>query len=267
MQIVRKILKILVWILIPLSIIVVGIIAQKNYFKSTISEVNVSIDYREKNDLNRFLTYEDINNFITTHYDSIKGNKIENINLEELQNDLTALPYIKNVNAYITLQAELKLQIQQRRAIIRIIDSDNNNYYLDDVGRIIPIKTKYPARVPICNGVIPNINFYTKNYTPEELDSIVDNTLLKDVFAIAKYLDKDTLLGLQIAQINIDINGEYTLIPLVSSHIIEFGEAKNIDRKFKKLKIFYKKGLGHHKWNIYKKISLKYKNQIVCTKY
>ncbi|MCK5846060.1 MAG: hypothetical protein KAG84_01365 [Bacteroidales bacterium] len=267
MQLVRKIVKILFWIIIPITIIVSGIITQQKYFNTQISDVDIDIDYKVKGDLNRFLTYEDINNFITTHYDSLRGNTIKNIDLEILQNDLIELPYIKDANAYTTMQGELKLQILQRRAIIRVIDNENNNYYLDDVGRIIPIKTKYPARVPVCNGTIPNIGFYTHNYSNKQLDSIVDNTILKDIFAIAKYIDNDTLMNMQIAQINIDINGEYTLVPLVSHHLIEFGKAEDIERKFRKLKIFYKKGLGHHKWDKYKKISLKYKNQIVCTKY
>jgi len=267
MQLVRKILRIFLWITIPVLVIVVGIIAKNKYFNTPIKDVKVEIDYRKKGDLNRFLTYEDITDFISRHYDSLEGKKIRNANLEEIQNNLIELPYIKDANAYTTLDGKINLQIKQRRAIIRVIDNDNNNYYLDDVGRIIPIRTRFPARVPICNGVIPNIGFYTKNYNNKELDSIVDNTILKDIFAMAKYIESDTLMKMQIAQINIDINGNFILIPLVSRHTIEFGKAENIEEKFKKLKLFYQKGIGHHKWSIYKTINLEYKNQIVCTKY
>jgi len=72
---------------------------------------------------------------------------------------------------------------------------------------------------------------------------------------------------MQIAQLDIDIRGDFTLTPIVSRHIIEFGKAENIEAKFNKLKLFYKEGLGHHKWSKYRKINLRYKNQIVCTKY
>ena len=267
MQLARKILRIFIWITIPVIVIVVGLIAQNKYFNMPIKDVKVEIDYRKKGDLNRFLTYEDITDFISRHYDSLQGKKINDANLEEIQNNLRELPYIKDANAYTTLDGRINLHIKQRRAIVRIIDNDNNNYYLDDVGRIIPIRTRFPARVPICNGIIPNIGFYTKNYSNKELDSIVDNTILKDIFAIAKYIESDTLMKMQIAQLNIDINGDFILIPLVSRHTIEFGKADNIEEKFKKLKLFYQKGIGHHKWSIYKTINLKYKNQIVCTKY
>lgn len=267
MQLALKIIKILVWALIPTAMVVVGIIAQNHYYNSPVKEVKVEINYREKGDLNRFLSYKDISSFINRNYDSIKGSPIKEINLEELQNGLEELPYIKAANAFATLDGEINLQIQQRRAIIRIIDVDDNNYYIDDMGRIIPIRTKFPARVPICNGMIPNIGFYTNNYSDKELDSIVNNTILKDIYAMAQYIDRDTLLNMQITQLNIDNNGEYILTPLVSSQIIEFGKARNIDEKFENLKLFYIKGLGHHKWTTYRKISLKYKNQIVCTKY
>ena len=267
MQLALKIIKILGWALIPTAMVVVGIIAQNNYYNSPVNEVKVEINYREKGDLNRFLSYDDISSFINRNYDSIKGSPIKDIDLENLQNSLEELPYIKAANAFATLDGKINLQIQQRRAIIRIIDVDDNNYYLDDMGRIIPIRTKYPARVPVCNGLIPNIGFYINNYSDKELDSIVNNTILEDIYKMAIYIDQDTLLNMQITQLNINNDGEYILTPLVSSQIIEFGKPKNIDAKFKKLKLFYTKGLGHHKWSIYRKISLKYKNQIVCTKY
>ncbi len=267
MKIINKIIRILVWVFIPVAIIAIGMIAQNNYYNTPINEVKIEINYREKGDLNRFLTYNDITNFINRNYDSLKGNTLINVNLEMLQNNLLELPYIKEVNAYSTINGNIKLQIQQRRAIVRIIDVDNNQYYLDDQRRIIPIRNKFPARVPVCNGLIPDIGFYTHNYSNKELDSIVDNTILKDIFAIAKHIDDDTLMTMQIAQIYVNNNGEFILTPLVSKHIIEFGKSEKISEKFDNLKLFYKQGLGHHKWSTYRKISLKYKNQIVCTKY
>jgi cell division protein FtsQ len=60
--------------------------------------------------------------------------------------------------------------------------------------------------------------------------------------------------------------GEFELIPRVGAHIIEFGKAEDIEEKFEKLWILYNEGFYNTGWNQYDKISLKYKNQAVCTK-
>jgi cell division protein FtsQ len=44
---------------------------------------------------------------------------------------------------------------------------------------------------------------------------------------------------------------------------IEFGTAENYEAKFNKLKMFYNKVLSQD-WSRYKKISIKYQDQIVC---
>jgi cell division protein FtsQ len=46
-----------------------------------------------------------------------------------------------------------------------------------------------------------------------------------------------------------------------------FGEAKDFEEKFEKLKTFYTEGLNKTDgWNKYSTINIKYKNQVVCTK-
>jgi len=59
---------------------------------------------------------------------------------------------------------------------------------------------------------------------------------------------------------------EFELIPRVGSQIIELGDAENLDEKFANLKLLYLDGFNKIGWNTYKRISLKYKNQVVCTK-
>jgi cell division protein FtsQ len=55
-----------------------------------------------------------------------------------------------------------------------------------------------------------------------------------------------------------------TLYPQMGKQIIEFGMATDIESKFRKLKIFYKKILPVKGWNRYSKISLAYQDQIIC---
>ncbi len=262
----RKIVNIVMWVSLVVVILVVGFLAKNHYNNTPVKALKVEINYSENGESNRFLTYEDINTFVRHRYDSLKGRKIKDIDLEQIENDLLDIPYVKNANLYETIDGQVQMRIKQRKAIVRIIDALGDQFYLDDEAHILPIRSFFPAHVLICNGFIGNIGFYSKHYSGSKMDSIVNNSILKEIYNMAKYINNDNMLRHQIVQMNVDINGEFTLVPLVSNHIIKFGKADNIDAKFTKLKLFYTEGLGHHRWNNYRVINLKYKNQIVCTK-
>ena len=73
-------------------------------------------------------------------------------------------------------------------------------------------------------------------------------------------------LKAQIEQVYVDKTGEFELFPRVGNHIIVFGNAEDIDKKFERLLIFYRNGLSKTGWNKYNVINIKYENQVVCSK-
>jgi cell division protein FtsQ len=86
------------------------------------------------------------------------------------------------------------------------------------------------------------------------------------VYKLAEFITNDKFWNSQIEQIYVNNNYEFELIPRVGSHIIELGRAEDLNEKFENLKILYLRGFNNLGWNQYEKISLKYKNQVVCTK-
>ncbi len=261
-----RILKILLWISLPILVVAVGIIAQNNSQNRKVNNLAIEINYNKNGETNRLLTYEDINTFVRHRYDSIIGRKVKDVDVEKMENDLLSMKYVKSANVYTTVDGQIQLRINQRKAIVRVINSLGDQFYIDEEGKILPIRSFFPAHVVVCNGNIPALGLYSNTYSEAESDSIINNSILKDIYKMALTIDHDSLLHKQIVQMNVDINGEFTLSPLVSNHIIKFGKAKDIKTKFNKLKLFYTDGLAHHRWNNYKIINLKYRNQIVCTK-
>jgi cell division protein FtsQ len=65
---------------------------------------------------------------------------------------------------------------------------------------------------------------------------------------------------------HLEENEDIILIPRVGYQQIVFGKPVNVEDKFRKLKLFYEKGISDKGWNNYSYINLKFKNQIVCTK-
>ena len=141
------------------------------------------------------------------------------------------------------------------------------SYYLDENGFIMPLSQNYTARLLVVNGRInePFATRYTLNFNTLA-DTLKTKTLLDEIYTLSKYIDQSDFWKAQIEQVYVNKQLEMELIPKVGNHRIVFGEVENIENKFEKLMVFYKKGLSKTGWNEYSEINLKYKNQVVCTK-
>jgi len=223
----------------------------------------INIDYETEN---RFVDEKDVLNQIINPNDSIPllGNAI---NVNHLEEKIKNNPAIKDAEVYKTIDGNLMLEVKQRRPIVRISPKNNTGYYIDENGLLMPLSNKYTSRVLVVNGFLnePFAKRYRFNFAHLN-DSIIDKTLLDDVYKISKFIDQSDFWKAQIEQIYVNKELDFELIPKVGNHKIVLGGVRNLEAKFKKLMIFYKKGLNKTGWNEYSTINLKYKNQVVCTK-
>ena len=132
----------------------------------------------------------------------------------------------------------------------------------------MPLSNKYTAHVLIASGNI-NLN-YTKLIALQRgnIDSKAEDNnykLLLELRQLASFIYHDKFWRAQIEQIYVTKSG-FELIPRVGTHVIEFGGVENYDNKFRNLRALYMQGLPKAGWNMYKRINLKYENQVICTK-
>jgi cell division protein FtsQ len=79
------------------------------------------------------------------------------------------------------------------------------------------------------------------------------------------FIQRDPFLMAMIDQIDINPQRQFELVPKIGEQIIFFGDASDLDLKFEKLKLFYKKIIPVYGWSKYSKINLAYKGQLVTT--
>jgi cell division protein FtsQ len=96
------------------------------------------------------------------------------------------------------------------------------------------------------------------------LDTSIKNSILKDIFYLVNYINRDDFWSAQIDQIFVDGNDEIDLIPRVGNHTVHLGNAENFETKLSILEKFYDKVLPEVGWNKYSVINLAFKDQIVC---
>ena len=98
------------------------------------------------------------------------------------------------------------------------------------------------------------------------LDTVIKNSILKDIYLLVNYIDNDDFWSAQIDQIYVDNEDEINLVPRLGNNLIHLGTTENFEGKLRNLKAFYKTVLPEVGWNKYELINLEFKDQIVCRK-
>lgn len=261
----RKLKKILPWlaIVIYLTVVLSFISAKRETIRCHELKVNIT-----DNSSNFFIEEADVINLINDKGVNVLNVPVEAVNVNELEELLKLHPSVKTANVYRNLNGEVQIEVSQRTPILRVINRDNESYYIDQEGAVMPLSNKYAAHVLVASGNISEP--YAKwgntklKYTNGEGVDKSDNKLV-DLFVLANYINKNKFWNAQIEQIYVN-GSQYELVPRVGTQIIEFGSIANYQDKFKKLKALYEQGMPQTGWNKYKTINLKYKNQVICTK-
>jgi len=218
---------------------------------------------------NQFIHTAEIRNMIHQKKFNPFGKPASAIDLEEIEKSLLSRQIIRQADAYITEPGILHVDIRQKTPFLRISNRLGQGYYLDKSGSVIPLSGNFSPFVLIANG---NINEpfrigQTLNIFDVKHDSLpAPLKTIYDVFRLALYINGDSFWKAQIEQVYVNNRYEIEMIPRVGSHIIELGKVENLEEKFDNLKLLYLDGFNKVGWNHYERISLRYKNQVVCTK-
>ena len=181
---------------------------------------------------------------------------IKTLNLRKLEAKLNKDKRIQRADLYFDSKNRLHAHIIQKKPIMRVIDEEGGEYYLDENGKQVPVTRGSAVRVPLVTGIRDTFSLVnTKSDRPSKL---------KQVFDIMKYVAKDPFLTALIEQAHVehDSIGDIVLIPKLGREKLIFGDASDIEAKFDNLKIFYRDGMPKLGWSRYKSLNLKYSHQV-----
>lgn len=258
-------LKIASWILL-----IIGVMTTMGFISDAVEERNCSEVIVRINDIGeyQFIEEGDLKEEINLQFNTPVSQKIMDIDTDSIEKYLLELPSIASVNAFITIDGKLVVDVRQRHPILRVF-SRNESYYIDRTGQLMALSNRHSAQVLVVNGHLREPFRKFRDIDLDHLqtdDSLASTTMLDDLYRLATYIDSHPFWKAQIEQLYVNKDSEVELIPRVGSHTIVLGEVADIEAKFGKLMTFYRKGLENTGWNEYKVINLKYKNQVVCTK-
>jgi cell division protein FtsQ len=238
------------WILAGTGTLVLFVAAMQKKSAKLFKDVQIEVTGATEH---VFVDEKDIKEILKTK-GNFTGVSMIRVDLRNIEEDLEKDPWIKNAELFFDNNQVLQVNITEREPIARIFTVRGNSFYLDSSGKVLPLSEKLSARVPVFTG----FPFGKKLSKPDSL-------LLKDVISLSNYIHADSFWNAQIAQIDITGN-EFDMVPVIGNHIIRFGEANDMEIKFKKLFSFYKTVSTRVGFDKYETINLKYDGQIVATK-
>ncbi|MFP5081132.1 cell division protein FtsQ/DivIB [Pedobacter sp. JCM 36344] len=205
-----------------------------------------------------FIEREEIDAILVQSQGKLIGRQLEHINLEEIEKSIKANPYIAFATVYADMDGVIHIEIQQRQPILRVINSNDQDYYIDRNGLKMPVSANFTANVLVANGRI-------MEHFSGKVDTLITK-LAGDLYKTALYIKKDTIWDAQIEQLYVNERNDIELIPRVGIQKIILGTADSLDIKMMNLLAFYKQAMPKVGWDTYKTINIKYTNQIVCEK-
>lgn len=214
--------------------------AEKRNNDRKVEKVEVNFTQSE----NLYVSEESVNKLLIQNKIEVTSIGKETLDLNRVESLLNNHEMIENAEVFLTLDGILKTKISQRRPIGRVMGDEA--YYLDRLGKKMPLSKNYSARVPVL------IN--------------VEENEIEEVFPLVDYINKDQFLTEHITSITGLEAGMYQLELRQMDFNIFFGRVERIEDKFNNFKAFYKKALKDDLINTYKMVDLQFGNQVVCTK-
>jgi len=198
------------------------------------------------NDSVTFIKHEMVNKLLIENKRDASSIQKDKLDLNKLEKSINSNPMIEKSEVFVTIDGVLKAVVKQKTPIARVFN-DEGSFYIDYQGNIMPLSDEFTARVPIISGEISKEN-------------------KGDFDKLLRFVYKDDFLKKNIIGIQILPDGSLKMMNRNFDYEIEFGKIVNVKRKFSNYKAFFQKAVLDSSLQNYKKINLRFIQQVVCTK-
>lgn len=251
---IRKIVFIAIWCCIGggMLTLLLAAISKKN--RGVCKDYTITIKGVQNN---FFIDQKDVEQLIMKATSSkIKEEPVSSFKLYELEQMLEHNTWIEKAEMYFDNRDVLHVTVTEKEPVARVFTTTGTSFYIDSLGRTMPLSDKMSARVPVFTG-----------YPAKKKLSAADSVLLEGVRQTAVYIINHPFWMSQVAQIDITADRNFEMIPVVGNHLVRLGDGEDMPQKFNRLMIFYRQVLSKTGFDKYRLIDVQYKGQVVASRY
>ena len=201
-----------------------------------------------------FVEEKEILSILSSSFPELKkGLSMQELPLNDIEDRLLGHPFIRTAEASVYQQGILKLNLTQHEPMARIARPESADGYITKEGLLISTSPTYTSRVLIIHGAY--------------IGSLMDQgrlDVMSELIPLIQFITQDKFWSAQVTELEINGRNDIRIHQQVGNQVIEFGDAKDFESKFNRIAVLYQEILPRKGWDAYQRISVKYKNQIVC---
>ena len=213
-------------------------------------------------DAYRFVSEQDIKDYLDKYYGAYIGQRLDSIALHKVEAILDVQSAILKSEAYTTEDGKVNVRLTQREPVIRF-QKDGYGFYADCNGFIFPLQENYTTPVPVMDGAVPIRSAQGYKGAPE---TEAEREWMEKVIALVGYMGKSKIWAENIVQMHVDPNGDIVMIPREGKERFIFGSPTGVKGKFDRMSDYYRYILPEKGEGYYRTVNVKYDKQIVCKK-
>lgn len=213
----------------------------KRFSEKPVRKVSVKLLERPGENKVYFIDEKNVVNYIRS---ATPTGKIGDVDIPALEKKVRSFPSVDSGNVYLNLNGDLNVDIKQKIPVFRL-RKKNSDFYVDAKGNEFPLSKTYSHPCMLVTGDVER-----KEYV--------------DLARLVQKINEDRFSRTYFIGISKE-EGSYHLLTSEGHYKVEIGNLKNIDFKVKGFKTFVEKYLVYQNPLKYKKISVRYDNQIVTT--
>ncbi len=209
----------------------------------------------------RFVTRDDIMDIIRSTGVRVKGMAVNKIDVTSIEAKIKTMTELKVAEVYFTADNIMRVYVDQREPVMRVVPSSGGMFFIDDEGVIMRRHNIYTPRVHV---VETQMAFDASAMNGMSIYESDDTEKLVEVYELVKYIQADSFWDAMIDYIYMSSEGEIEMVPRIGHHTIHMGAPDNYREKLDNLLAFYREAMPEAGWDRYRTVNIEYEGQIVC---
>lgn len=249
---IRKVIQTLVTIVVVAGFSMAVISADRSQSRKKLGNVDIKI---RNGEVVHFVDEEEVMNllFKNRHLDP-QDMSLGSLDIHKMENIARSNPWVSDAQVYVDNERNMHIIVTQRVPVVRIFEESGHSYYLDADLKAMPLSEKYVHYTPLITGA-PSLR---------ENDS-VSRDIKGTMLGLVSYITRSKFWNAQIAQIVINRDRTFELIPILGKQRILLGDTSRVPEKLNNLLAFYQQVENKVGWEKYEVIDLRFKGQVVAS--
>lgn len=251
---IKRIVFIGFWCLIGTGVLVLLVAAMKAKEQQQCSGVDIEIHGSQEQ---LFVDSKEVEVLLTAQgaY-KLNGRAIRLFDLRKMEESLKKNVWISEAQLFFDNNHVLQVNITEREPVARVFTMLGNSFYLDTAGVKLPLSDQFSVKLPVFTGFPNETDRWTKK----------DSALVRQVIAVSAQIRSNPFIAALVAQADINAQGEFELIPVIGKQVIELGTGTDLEKKFRRLDLFYRQVVSKTGTELYDRIKIQYAGQVVGVK-